>query len=188
MKEAKLYKIVRPVLNVLVKIAFRPKIINKEYIKKSGRLIIAGTHTDYYDPTLLMSSTKRCIHFMAKKELFEGKTGFFFRHMGLIPVDRSIKDKSVLINAKKYLEDEKVVGIFPEGTFSTEHKLLPFRIGTIKLAHDTNTPIVPFVIKGRFFKKGLKLIYGEPFYVVSDDLEYENKKFHDLIEKMIKEN
>ena len=164
MKEAKLYKIVRPVLNVLVKIAFRPKIINKEYIKKAGRLIIAGTHTDYYDPTILMSSTKRCIHFMAKKELFEGKTGFFFRHMGLIPVDRSIKDKSVLI------------------------KLLPFKIGTIKLAHDTNTPIVPFVIKGRFLKKGLKLIYGEPFYVVSDDLEYENKKFHDLIEKMIKEN
>ena len=188
MKEAKLYKVVRPILKVLVKIIFRPEIVNKEYINKEGRLIIAGTHTDYYDPTLLMVSTKRCIHFMAKKELFEGKTRFFFKHMGLIPVDRSIKDKSVLKNAKKYLEDEKIVGIFPEGTFSKEHKLLPFKIGTVKLAHDTDTQIVPFVIKGRFLKKGLKIIYGKPFKVETDDLEKENEKFHKLIEKMLKEN
>lgn len=187
MKEAKLYKIVMPLLRILVKIIFRPKIINKEYIPKEGRVIIAGTHTDYYDPTLLMVSTKRCIHFLAKKELWEGKFKFLFANMGLIPVDRSIKDKSVLENAKKYLEDEKVIGIFPEGTFSTEHKLLPFKIGTVKLAHDTNTPIVPFVIKGRFFKKGLKIIYGKPFKIESDDLEKENEKFHKLIEKMLEE-
>lgn len=188
MKEAKLYRFSRPIVKIFVKIFYRPKIVNKEYIPKKGKALLAGTHTDYYDPLLLMSSTKRCIHFLAKKELLEGKTKIIFKNMGLIPVDRSIKDKSVIPSATKYLNEEKIVALFPEGTFSTTCELLPFKIGAIKIAHDTNTPIIPFVIKGKYLKKGLKIIYGKPFYVKSNDLDKENEKFHKLIEKMLGDN
>jgi 1-acyl-sn-glycerol-3-phosphate acyltransferase len=188
MKESKLYIILRPLVKVLVKILLHPKIVNKEYIEKEGRIILAGTHTHDLDCVLLMASTKRPLHFLAKKELFEGKFGFLFRNMGLIPVDRSIKDKSVIPKAIDYLNDEKAVAVFPEGTYSTEHILLPFKIGTVKIAHDTNTKIVPFIIKGRFYKRGLKIVYGKPFKIESDDLDLENKKFRDLIERMIEEN
>ena len=188
MKESKLYIVVRPIIKLFTKIVLRPKIINKEYIPKNGKIILAGTHTHNMDCLLLISSTKRCVHFLAKKELFEGKFKFIFKNMGLIPVDRSIKDKSVIPMAEKYLHSNKLIGIFPEGTFSKEHKLLPFKIGTVKIARDTDTPIIPFVIKGNYYKRGLKIVFGKPFKVESNDLEIENEKFRSKIEQMIKEN
>lgn len=185
MKESKLYKISRPFVSLFVKIFLRPKIIGRENILKTDKLIIAGTHTGFFDALLLMSATKRPLHFLAKKELFKGMFGFIFKHMGLIAVDRSKKDRSVLENARKYLDDGKVVTIFPEGTYSRKRKLLPFKIGTVKLAFDTKTKIVPFVIKGRYFRSGLKLIFGSPFEIENSDLTYENDKFHKLIEEML---
>lgn len=188
MKESKLYIVVRPIINIFVKLILRPQIINKEYIDKKNRVILAGTHTNNFDCLLLMSSTKRCIHFLAKAELFKGFKKIIFSNMGLIPVNRKIKDHSVIPVTEKYLKDEKLVCIFPEGTFSKDGELLPFKIGTVKIAHDTDTPIVPFIIKGKYFKKGLKIVYGRPFKIKGDNLELENNKFRELIEKMIKEN
>lgn len=187
MKESKLYTISLPIIKILVKIILRPKIINKEYINDE-KIILAGTHTHDLDCLLLMSSTKRHIHFLAKKELFEGKFKFIFKNMDLIPVDRKNKDKSVIPAAKKYLEENKIVGIFPEGTYSKNHELLPFKIGTVKIAHDTNSKIVPFIIKGNYFKNNLKIVYGPPFKIESDNLEEENKKFREKIIKMLEEN
>ena len=88
MKDALLYKITRPIITVLFKLFFTPKIIGKEYIPKSGKVILAGNHTSNFDCLLLISSTKRNIHFLAKKELWNGPKKIIFANMGLISVDR----------------------------------------------------------------------------------------------------
>lgn len=186
MKESRLYIFARPIVKFITKIFLRPRFIGIDNIPKSGKVILAGTHTNNLDCFLLMSSTKRCVHFLAKDELWKGFKKIIFSNMGLIPVNRREKDKSVIPTTIKYLEDEKLVAIFPEGTFSKEYKLLPFKIGTVKIAYESNTPIVPFVIKGKYFKRNLKIIFGKPFMINSEDLEYENNKFRNLIEDMIK--
>lgn len=188
MKESKLYRFARPIIKVFVKLVLRPKFVGLDNIPKSGKVILAGTHTNNLDCLLLISSTKRSVHFLAKDELWKGPKKIIFSNMGLIPVNRREKDKSVIPTTIKYLNEERVVAIFPEGTFSKDHTLLPFKIGTVKIAHDSNTPIIPFIIKGRYFKKGLKIVYGKPFNIESEDLDYENKKFRGKIENMLKEN
>ena len=45
MNKMMLYKILRPLVYVLFKIVYKPEVINKEYIPKEGRCILAGTHT-----------------------------------------------------------------------------------------------------------------------------------------------
>jgi hypothetical protein len=90
----------------LFKLLYRPKIEGKENIKNSGRIILAGNHTNDFDAPLLISSTKRNIHFLAKIELFRGIKKIFFDNMGLIPVDRSRKNHNVLENAYNYLKNE----------------------------------------------------------------------------------
>ena len=175
-----LYKIVRPIGSVLFKIVYRPKIIGKNNIPKNGRVILAGNHKNNLDCIVLLSSTKRCIHFLAKEELFKGKMGWFFKDIGLIPVKRKTKDGKALPTAISYLENEKVIGIFPEGTHNkSENVILPFKIGAVKMSKDANCNIVPFVIKGdyKIFRKGLKIVFFEPFKVDSDDLDKENEKF-----------
>jgi len=185
-KDILLYKFIRPIATVLFKIVYRPTIIGVENIPKSGKVILAGNHTNILDCVLLMSSTKRNIHYLAKKELFSGLKGIFFSNMGLIPVDRSIKDKSVLPVAKEYLDNGCVIGIFPEGTTEKgTKKLLPFKIGAVKLSYDTKTSIIPFKIIGEYkpFKKSIKLIFLKE-YKASKDLDSSNKKLYDIIDNI----
>ena len=181
-----LYKITRPIIWFLVKILFRPKILGKNNIPSNGKVILAGNHTHNFDSVLLISCTKREIHFLAKSELFKGIKKVFLNNFGLIPVNRKVKDKSVLINAKKYLENDCVIGIFPEGT--TEKgikKLLPFKIGAVKLSYDTDTNIIPFKISGdyKIFSNNLKIVFGKPIKANSD-LDKANKKLYKIIDNL----
>ena len=185
-KDVLLYKILRPIITVLFKTLYRPKIIGIENISNSGRLILAGNHTNNFDSALLISSTKRNIHFLAKVELFKGIKKLLFSNMGLIPVYRNGKDQKALQTAYKYLENNKVIGIFPEGTFG-KGKILPFKMGAVKMAYETNSKIVPFAIKGTYklFSKNLKIVFGKPIKIKSDNLEEENKRLRDIVVRMV---
>ena len=181
-----LYKILRPIVKFLVKILYRPTIIGKGNIPKEGRIILAGNHTNNFDCLLLMSSTKRNVHFLAKDELWKGFKKILFSNMGLIPVNRRQKDHKALEHAYSYLNNEKVIGIFPEGTVS-KNGLLPFKMGAVKMAHETNTKIVPFAITGKYklFFNELKIVFEEPITIKSDDLDIENEKLRNKISKMV---
>lgn len=184
MKNSRLYIIVRPIVSFLFRLVFQPKIIGKEKIPKEGRIVLAGNHTHNLDCILLLSSTKRPIHFLAKVELFRGIKGIIFKHLGLIPVDRSVKNPEALHAAMDYLNDDHLIGIFPEGTISHTNELLPFKIGAVKMAYETNTPIIPFIIKGKYklFSKNLQVEFLDPIYI-SEDLDKENNKLRDIIKE-----
>ncbi len=184
MKNSLLYFIVRPIVSIIFKIVYRPKYIGLENIPKNGRIILAGNHKNNLDCIFLMSSTKRPIHFLAKKELWNGLKKIIFNNMGLIPVDRSNKSHDSIVLAEKYLQSEKIIGIFPEGTFNRSNDIiLPFKIGAVKMAYDTNSKIVPFVIKGNYkkFSKGLNIHFYRPIDINNSDLKIENKKLEKII-------
>lgn len=185
-KDPLLYKIIRPIVKWLFIILYRPKIKGKKYIPKDGGIVLAGNHKNNLDCAILMASTKRCIHFLAKEELFKGIFGWLFKGLGLIPVKRKTKDGKALPRSIKYLENEKVIGIFPEGTFNRgEGVILPFKIGAVKMAHDSKKKIVPFVIKGDYkifkIKRGLRIEFFEPIEIVDDNLDKENERLMKFI-------
>ena len=183
------YRLVRPLVKLFFYVGYRPKIIGKENVPKDGRVVLAGNHTHNFDCVALVATNKRTIHFLAKDELTKGFFGPAFKAMGIIPVNRREKDKNALPAAIKVLEEEKVIGIFPEGTFKPGVKeLLPFKIGAVKMAYDSKSMIVPFAIIGKYrpFRKGLKLVYGKPYKITSDDLNKENDKLKRKIEDLIK--
>ena len=82
------------------------------------------------------------------------------------------------------------LGIFPEGTRNkTKELLLPFKHGAVSLAKKSNATIVPFAIKGdyKFRTKNLKIIFGKPYKILSDDIDKENNKLHKIILDLLKE-
>lgn len=187
MKDPKLYQIVRPLLKGFMKFVYKPKMIGLENIPKEGPIILAGNHTNNFDCLLLIASTKRCIHFLAKDSLYQGWKKVIFKNMGIIPVNRRIHDKSVIPAAKQVLEKNGVVGIFPEGTFNrTKNVVMPFKIGAVKIASDMECPIIPFAIVGEYkpFKKGLTICFGKPLQI-GHNLEKENKRLMDVVSKHI---
>lgn len=184
MKEPVLYKITRPLIKLFMNIVYHPKYIGLENIPKEGPFILAGNHTNNFDCLLIMSCTKKTVHFLAKDSLTKGFKKYLFNNMGIIPVNRQIHDKSALVSAIKVLQAKEVIGIFPEGTINrTEDTILPFKIGCVKMSHDTNSPIIPFIITGKYkpFKNSLTITFLKSTEARSDNLTEENEKLMQII-------
>ncbi|MDD6419476.1 MAG: lysophospholipid acyltransferase family protein [Clostridium sp.] len=186
------YSLLTPIMRVLFKLYYNPKIINKEVIPKEGPILIVGNHKHIYDQCLTIMATKRVIHYMAKKEYFDGKMAWFFKLVGCISVDRSIKDHNATDKALKVLNSGGAIGLFPEGTRNKTKDvfLLPFKFGTVSMAKKTNATIIPFGLTGdyKFRSKNLTIRYGTPFKVGEMDLEDANKKLYEEVERLMREN
>ena len=188
MKDKLFYKIVRPLLVLYIKL-YKPTVINSKAIKESGSVILAGNHTSYNDPLLVAYATKRQVHFFAKDSLYKGLKKVIFKGLGIIPVNRKIKDRNSLNMGIKVLNNNLVVGIFPEGTINKKNDvIMPFKYGAVKMAKETNATIVPFAIthKYKLLKKSVKIEFGDPYIVKDNDLTIENEKLMKIVSNLIK--
>ena len=173
-----LYKFLRTICTIIIKILYRPTIIGIENIPKEGPIILAGNHKHAFDPVLVMTSTKRVVSYMAKEELFKGLHGIILENLGMIKVYRGKSNPQAVIEAEKVLKNNGAVGIFPEGTRNkTEKELLKFRHGAVAIANKANSKIVPFAIRGdyRIFRKELEIQFEKPIYVQGLKIEEANK-------------
>lgn len=181
-----LYKILKYSLKPFYRLVYMPKYIGVYNIPKKGAFVMAGTHTSQMDAAMMVSTPRRVIHTLSKKELFDTPfKNWFFKNMACIPIDRKIHDEDAKKETLKCLSDGHALGIFPEGTINKEPSkgLLPFKKGAVSFAYKAKCPIVPFAIIGKYkpFRKGLKVIYGEPYYVKSDNFDKETKILMDKV-------
>lgn len=184
------FRFLRFILAPIFKLYYNPTIIGKENIPKEGSILIVGNHKHLMDQCLAIISTKRVIHYMAKKEYFDGKFAWFFKLAGCIPVDRSKKDENAKNSGLEVLKNGEVLGLFPEGTRNrTDNFLLPFKFGAVSMANKTDSYLVPFGITGdyKFRSKNLTIRFGKPFKAC-DDLEKANKKLEEEVAKLMRQN
>lgn len=184
-----LYKVCKIIYSFLLKILFRPKVYGIDNIPKEGKLIFAGNHKHAVDPIMVMSSTDRIVHYMAKEELFKGIHGILFKKIGLIKIHRNKSNPVAVIQAENILKNGGVVGIFPEGTRNkTDKELLKFRYGTVSIAKKTNTLIVPFAIRGKYrlFRKGVEIEFGKPIDVSLMEIEDANNYLKNEVLKLLR--
>ena len=182
------YRVFKPILSPIFKLYYNPRIENKEYLQQDGPIVVVGNHKHIMDQCLVIIATKRIIHYMAKKEYFDGKMALFFKATGCISVDRSIHDSNAKNKALEVLKNGGAIGLFPEGTRNkTKAKLLPFKYGAVSMAKKTNATIIPFGIVGdyKFRSKNLKIKFGKPFKVGEMSLEEANAKLEKIVLELI---
>lgn len=186
------YKFFKGILGIVFTIYYRPKYVNKKVIPKDGPIIVCGNHIHILDQCFPIMCTKRMLHYMAKKEYFDGKYAWFFKATGCISVNRSIHDSDAKEKALDVLNNGWALGIFPEGTRNkTDAPLLPFKLGAVSMAQKTGATLVPYVITGKykFWNNHLKVTFLEPFKVGPDeDLEKANERLRNMILKVVEED
>lgn len=186
------FKILSTILKPVFKFWYTPKLIGKENIPESGAIVVACNHKHLMDQCMVIVSTKRPIHYMAKSEYFENKkVAWFFKAAGCIPVNRNGKDTEAKDAATEVLHAQGALGIFPEGTRNkTEDLLMPFKFGAVSLAKKNNALVIPVGVSGdyKFRPKNLVARIGEPIDVSGMDLEEANEKLHKAVETLILEN
>lgn len=184
-----LYKVCRVIYSFLLKFLFRPKIYGTQNIPKDGALIFVGNHRHALDPIVVMSSTNRIVHYMAKEELFKGLHGILFEKIGLIKIYRNKSNPLAILQSEKILNAGGSIGIFPEGTRNrTENELLRFRKGAVLISKKTNTKIVPFAIRGKYqlFRKGLEIEFGVPIDTSKMNIEEANEYLKNEVLKLLR--
>jgi 1-acyl-sn-glycerol-3-phosphate acyltransferase len=116
-------------------------------VPRRGPVILASNHDSFVDIPFLGVAMPRPVWFMAKQDLFRSSFGrWFFHALGGFPVRRDRNDLGSVRAGLAVLRWGWVLGMYPEGTRSTE--LLPFLGGSAWLALVTGAPVVPVRMLG----------------------------------------
>lgn len=152
----------------LVKTALTPlyrfEIVGTEKFPKEGGILLCSNHIHALDPPVVGMTSPRTVHFMAKEELFKLPVlGRLLPQVNAFPVKRGMSDREALRSALRILKNGDVVGLFPEGTRSTDGVLKKGLSGAGFFALRGNADVMPCAIIGPYkpFRK-VKVIYGDP--------------------------
>ena len=174
------YYVAKAFFWLLLKIFWRMEIRGIENLPESGGFIITSNHVSYLDPAVLVASLNRKIYFITKKEVFKNSfVRLMLKNMNAFSVDRENVDMLAFKKAMNILREEKVLGIFPEGTRSSNGELQELKLGAIKIAMKTGVPILPVGIIGthKIYPRGIKfpILFKHKIIVKYGALQHFNK-------------
>ena len=170
------YPITKHFIFPLASLWFR-NIKGLENLPRKRGFIIAANHSSYMDHFALgyaiIYKLDKKLHFLAKKEHFgDPLQKIWHTYAAAIPIDREAGGKEALRLAIDALKQNKVIGIYPEGTRSLTGKIQRAKTGIARLALQARVPVVPVGLIGMFdvlpkgkwvpgFKSG-RAIIGKP--------------------------
>lgn len=165
------YSVIKFLANIIFRVLYRVKTYGLENVPKDGKFILCSNHANNLDPVFVSMIMPRKISWMAKKELFKYKTTSYLGYkLGAFPVDRSQSDISAIKNALRVLKDDKVLGIFPEGTRVKKMDLESAKPGVALLSVKSGAKILPVHIESNYklFSK-INIYIGKPMDISNKD-------------------
>jgi acyl carrier protein len=126
------------------------RVANREAMAR-GHAVLAANHSSYADALVLAAAVPGEPLYAAKSELAgQIVAGPFLRRLGVIFVERHDVAASVA-DAERMgalAREGRLLVVFPEGTFTAQPGLLPFRLGAFKVACEAGLPVIPVAIRG----------------------------------------
>jgi len=194
-----LFRLIQLLLMFLFNLFYRVERIDLDKVPRKGKFILCSNHISYIDPVIIGAYIPRCIYFMAKKELYNNKfLGSLVFFLNAFPVKRRTLDRSTISTSFDVLKDGNILGLFPEGTRSTDGVIRKGKKGMGFIAAYSKTPIIAVAISGdnkivqkphkRIFFPKIKLIAGEVIDVKDIVKKYNKKEAISIIvEKTMQE-
>jgi 1-acyl-sn-glycerol-3-phosphate acyltransferase len=160
------------ILKIVLPLMMKRDISGVENLPAEGPVVLAPNHLTNYDVFPIQVCLPRPLFFMAKAELHKNMLlDIWLRQMGAFPVERGAGDQWAIEHARKVLDHQRILAIFPEGTRSKGRGLRPAKTGAARFALYANCPIVPVTIHGTemMFKvfprrTHVKIQIGAPIY------------------------
>lgn len=149
------------------------RVIGGENLPECGPLLVIGNHFSFLDPVALIHVTRYPLEFIGGRGAPNAPkiVGWMRNIWGILPVQRGGSSRDAILRAQRFLDQNGVLGIFPEGG-SWAKVLRPPRPGAALLAARTGAPILPVGFDGLvdvfpMFRKGKRatvtITIGKPF-------------------------
>lgn len=144
-----------------------------EHIPPSGGGLMVVNHQSFLDPVLVGLPLARPISFLARDNLFRVPVlGWVLNNMYTMPINREAASTASIREAIRRLKYGFLVGIFPEGTRTTDGSVGELKPGFLALMRRSKQPVYPIGISGAFealprgsvmlWPRRVRVIYGEP--------------------------
>lgn len=134
---------------------FRVRVRNIERVPTSGRAMLIGNHSGgvAIDAAMVVCS---CIFEMDPPRLAQGMAEKFINRLPFASIlaSRTGQFTGLPEHARRLLEDDRLLMVFPEGArgtaklYNERNSLVDFGTGFMRLALQTRSPIVPFAVLG----------------------------------------
>lgn len=156
---------------LLLPVLFRIKIEGKQNFPRKGPLVVVGNHTAAMEAVMMVVYAPWQVEMLGagdipQERIIEVVTGFY----GSIPIRRGSFDRQALTKAMGVLQQEGVVGLFPEGGIWSAGDMRP-QTGVAWLSYRTGASVLPISFSGtagalaealRFRRPSLSMIVGQP--------------------------
>lgn len=170
-----LYRFWWVILSPLIRLYWRTRVVGRENLPRKGGVILASNHQSGLDPVVVGGIVTRPIYWLAKVEyVITPKQAWFFKSVGVIPVNRDAPEHVALEKAAETVRAGKIFGIYPEGTRSPDGRIYKGYTGVARVAEMTGVAVVPCGVmntlealpKGKIMARPLKceVRFGEPLY------------------------
>ncbi|MGP0032010.1 MAG: lysophospholipid acyltransferase family protein [Acidimicrobiales bacterium] len=146
------YWVLKAILTPLFFLLWRVRVEGREHIPKHGPAVLAANHQSFCDSFFIPLVVTRRVTFLAKAEYFDArKTAWFFRAAGQIPIRRgggSASERALETARAEVLGGGQLLGLYPEGTRSTDGYVHKGRTGVTRLSRECGVPIIPVGVVG----------------------------------------
>jgi len=161
---------------LLLRVYFRQIVVaGREYLPRSGPLVLAPKHYSRWDPVVLALLSLEPFWFMANANQFGGFQGWLIRRLGAFPVDLDHPRVSSFRYAVDLLRQGKKLMLFPEGGIVRDQPLRSLKPGLARLVLQVEhlepaiagIPIVPVAIHydpAPIWRATIRIRIGEPLY------------------------
>ncbi|HSW10754.1 MAG TPA: lysophospholipid acyltransferase family protein [Bacillota bacterium] len=159
-----LYRFCLLIFRAIWPFIFRWHYTGVEHVPATGPGLICANHRTWVDPVALGLACPRQLYFMAKSELFRfPPLKWLLPMVGAFPVRRGEPDRAALRHGFQLLADGKLLGMFPEGTRSSDGRLRRAEPGAALLAVKSGAVMVPAAIIGDYrLGSALTVKFGRP--------------------------
>jgi 1-acyl-sn-glycerol-3-phosphate acyltransferase len=182
------FKFSRFLLGLIFGLYFRIEFEGAERAPSDGPMIVAPNHVSYLDPFWVSVPINRPLRYMTWDRMTRlPLLGRIIQAYGAFPVSLEKGDRSALRQASEQLRHDGGLMIFPEGGRTRTGRLMPFKPGVIRLALETNAPILPVTIIGGYkafsphhlFPRPykIKIIYHDPIRLTPPDDDSQMKEY-----------
>ena len=143
-------------LGPLLWTVFRPWVKGVDNIPKTGPAIVVCNHVSFVDSVFLPLVLPRQMSFLAKSDYFTGKgvkgfiTRTFMTAAGQLPIDRTggKASEASLNTGLRVVSEGRLLGIYPEGTRSSDGRMYRGRTGVARMVLEAQVPVIPAAVIG----------------------------------------
>ena len=160
---------------------YRVRSYGRENFPKKGPVLLLCNHQSFLDPIFCQLPIVRTIHCVARDTLYENKfMGSLLNKIYAIPIKRGQADLASMRRIMTVLKAGGAVCLFPEGTRTSDGRIIGIKAGFSLLSRKTGAKVVPVIVDGAFeswprqkklpslFGK-IGVIYGEP--ILPEDIK-----------------